>query len=97
MAFMSVTLDVSHLFMFALNVMAFWKSLLMSEIRETSQLAIKPCSFSAEYWLSMNSLTAVCRSALLVNVNPHGGDGDGGCEGGGDGGGGEGGGDGSRN
>ena len=65
---MSVTLDVSQLEMSALKFCKPEKRKLMSVIAETSQPAMGPCEAMASVRLASYSLTAACRSALLVKT-----------------------------
>jgi len=65
---MSVTLEVSQPEMSALKFVKPLKRLPMSVIAETSQSAMGPYVAVAAVGLALNSLTAVCREALVVKV-----------------------------
>ena len=76
MKLMSVTLEVSQPEMSALKFFKLEKRLLMSVMAETHQSAMGPHVAVAAVGLALNSLTAVCREALVVKMQ--GGEGDGG-------------------
>ena len=68
MYFMFVTREVSQLEMSSLKVVKSLKSSLISEMPETSQLAMRPYVASAEAGFSSKAWTACLRESLLANL-----------------------------
>ena len=66
--FMSVTLEVSQLDMSASKFFKLAKSEPMLVMAETHQSAMGPYVAVAEAAFELNSVTAVCREALVVKV-----------------------------